>query len=253
MSNEKKVALVTGGTTGIGYETAVAFGETGASIVIAGRRQEEGERALKALRDKGYDATFVQTDVSKAEDVNTLFNTIISLYGRLDYAFNNAGIDRPGSVIEGTEADFDATIGVNLKGVWLCLQQELRIMTRQGFGAIVSNASVLAKTTIPGYSVYGASKAGVEALTRTAAIESARTGVRVNAVAPAVIHTPLSEAAFGGPAVADHMGPIHPMGRIGQPREVADTVVWLCSDKASFITGQSLAIDGGLLSGSVPG
>ncbi|TWA83019.1 NAD(P)-dependent dehydrogenase (short-subunit alcohol dehydrogenase family) [Azospirillum brasilense] len=241
------VALVTGGTSGIGRATALAFAKAGATAVVTGRREAEGLETVDLVRQAGGRAVFVQADVADAEEVAALFARIERDHGRLDYAFNNAGIHFGRSVADTTEADFDRMVAVNIKGVWLCLKHELPIMLRQGKGAIVSTGSVLGQIGLAGNSVYSASKAAVEGMTRSVAIEVAKSGVRVNAVCPAIIQTPMSAGSFGGEeAVNAALGPLHPVGRVGQPREVADTVVWLCSDAASFITGQSINIDGGL-------
>lgn len=241
------VALVTGGTSGIGRATALAFAKAGATAIVTGRREAEGLETVELAERAGGRAVFIQADVADAAEVAALFARIEREHGRLDYAFNNAGIHFNRSMAETTEGDFDRMVAVNIKGVWLCLKHELPIMQRQGKGAIVSTGSVLGQIGLAGNSVYSASKAAVEGMTRSVAIEVAKSGVRVNAVCPAIIQTPMSAGSFGGEeAVNTRLGPLHPVGRVGQPREVADTVVWLCSDAASFITGQSINVDGGL-------
>ncbi|MCW2249009.1 NAD(P)-dependent dehydrogenase (short-subunit alcohol dehydrogenase family) [Azospirillum fermentarium] len=241
------VALVTGGTSGIGRATALAFARAGATVIVTGRREAEGRETVEQAARAGGRAVFAAADVADAAQVAALFARIERDHGRLDYAFNNAGIHFNRSVAETAEADFDRMVAVNLKGVWLCLTHEIPLMVRQGKGAIVSTGSVLGRIGLAGNTVYSATKAAVEGMTRSAAIEVAKTGVRVNAVCPAIIQTPMSAGSFGGEeAVNAALGPLHPVGRVGQPREVADTVVWLCSDAASFITGQSIVIDGGL-------
>jgi NAD(P)-dependent dehydrogenase (short-subunit alcohol dehydrogenase family) len=253
---EGKVGLVTGGTSGIGRETAVLFAEAGAKVVVAGRRENEGQETVELIRAAGGDGYFCKTDVSKAAEVDTLIKRTVEKFGRLDVAFNNAGIEGVWvPIVRQSEEDFDRTISINLKGVWLCLKYEIRQMLRQGGGgAIVNAASIYSLIGSPGAAAYSASKCGVVGLTKAAALENARNGIRVNAVCPAAIETPMADRLFGAPMVRESAIRSHPIGRFGTPREIAEAVVWMCSSRASFMTGHSLVLDGGFLAGpSSPG
>jgi NAD(P)-dependent dehydrogenase (short-subunit alcohol dehydrogenase family) len=251
---ENKVALITGGTTGIGRDTAVLFAKEGAKVVFSGRREVEGNETLDLVRAAGGYGHFVKSDVSKSADVESLVQKTIEKYGRLDVAFNNAGIEGVWvPLIEQTEENWDQVHNINLKGVWLSMKYEILQMLKQGDGgAVVNMSSVAGLIGAAGAGVYVASKHGVLGLTKSAAMEYAAHGIRVNAVCPAVIETPMAERAFGEPAVNKRMVSLHPLGRFGKPMEVAEAVLWLCSDKSSFTTGQYLAIDGGLLIGPNP-
>jgi NAD(P)-dependent dehydrogenase (short-subunit alcohol dehydrogenase family) len=246
-----KVVIVTGGTSGIGRDSAVLFAKSGAKVVVAGRREAEGNETLDLVRTAGSDGLFVKTDVSIAADVQTLVRKTVDAFGRLDIAFNNAGIE--GVLIpiaEQSEADWDRTININLKGVWLCLKYEIQQMLKQGAGgAIVNMASVAGFIGSSGFATYCASKHGVIGLTKSAALETARHGIRVNVVCPAVIETAMGQRIFGAPEVRPWATSLHPLGRFGNPIEVAEAVVWMSSDRASFMTGQSLVLDGGFLAG----
>ena len=246
-----KVAIVTGGTSGIGRDTAVLFAKAGAKVVVAGRREAEGGETIDLIRAAGGDGLFVTTDVSRAADVRALVEKTVEKFGRLDVAFNNAGIEGSWSPIaEQSEEDWDSTIDINLKGVWLCLKYEIQQMLKQGGGgAIVNMASVAGFIGSAGAAAYCASKHGVMALTKSAALETARNGIRVNVVCPAVIETPMGERLWGAPEAKKFALGLHPIGRFGRPEEIADAVVWMCSDGASFMTGQSLVLDGGFLAG----
>jgi len=249
-----KVGLVTGGTSGIGRDTAVLFAKAGARVVVAGRREREGKETIELVRAAGGDGLFVKTDVSKAAEVDALVQKTVEKFGRLDIAFNNAGVEGVWvPIVNQSEEDFDQTININLKGVWLCLKYEIRQMLKQGGGgAIVNMASIAGLIGSSGAAVYCASKHGVLGLTKTAALETARSGIRINAVCPAVIETPMAERIFGAPEVHKYVLGFHPIGRFGTPSEVAEAVVWMCSDRASFMTGQSLVLDGGFLAGPNP-
>jgi NAD(P)-dependent dehydrogenase (short-subunit alcohol dehydrogenase family) len=246
-----KVGLVTGGTSGIGRETAVLFAKAGAKVVVAGRREAEGHETVELIRAGGGDALFVKADVSKASEVEALVKKTVENFGRLDVAFNNAGIEGVWvPIVRQSEEDWDRTIAINLKGVWLCLKYEIRQMLRQGGGgAIVNMSSVTGLIGSAGAAAYSASKHGVIGLTKSAALENAKGGIRVNAVCPAVIETPMAERIFGAPQVHKFALSCHPIGRFGRPMEVAEAVVWMCSDSASFMTGQSMVLDGGFLAG----
>jgi NAD(P)-dependent dehydrogenase (short-subunit alcohol dehydrogenase family) len=248
---DNKVALITGGTSGIGRDTAVLFAKEGAKVVITGRREAEGKQTLDMVRAAGGEGLFVQSDVSKASDVESAVRKTVEKYGRLDVAFNNAGVEGGWVPLhEQTEENWDYVHSINLKGVWLSLKYEIQQMLRQGRGgAIVNMSSVAGLIGAPGAGVYIASKHGVLGLTKTAAVEYAKQGIRVNAVCPAVIETAMSERAFADPAFSRRVLAMHPLGRFGKPMEVAEAVLWLCSDKSSFTTGQYVGVDGGLLIG----
>jgi NAD(P)-dependent dehydrogenase (short-subunit alcohol dehydrogenase family) len=248
---EGKVALVTGGTSGIGRDTAVLFAKWGAKIVVAGRREREGQETIELIRSAGGDGLFVKADVSKASDVEKLVLRTVEHFGHLDVAFNNAGIEGVWApIVRQSEEDFDRTININLKGVWLCLKYEIRQMLKQGEGgAIVNMASITGMVGAAGAGAYSASKHGVLGLTKTAALENAKSGIRINAVSPAFVETPMSDRTLKLPAVHKYVLSCHPIGRLGTPAEIAEAVVWMCSDRASFMTGQSLVLDGGFLAG----
>ncbi len=249
-----KVALITGGTSGIGRDTAVLFAKEGAKVVITGRREAEGNETIALVQAAGGEGIFVKGDVSKAANVQAFVQKTVEKFGRLDLAFNNAGIEgnwKP--IIEQTEEDWDTVIDINLKGTWLCLKLEIQQMLKQGIGgAIVNMSSVAGLIGAGGAGVYVASKHGVIGLTRTAALEYATKGIRVNAVCPAVIETAMADRAFGDPAVGKRILAQHPIGRFGKPMEIAEAVVWLCSDKSSFMTGHYVVLDGGMLAGPNP-
>jgi NAD(P)-dependent dehydrogenase (short-subunit alcohol dehydrogenase family) len=249
-----KVALVTGGTSGIGRETAVLLAKAGAKVVVAGRREKEGHETVGLLESGGGNGLFVKTDVSKVLDVEALVQKAVEKFGQLDVAFNNAGIEGPyAPIVRQSVGDFERTIDINLKGVWLCLKYEIRQMLKQGTGgAIVNMASVLGVVGSVGTSAYSASKHGVIGLTQTAALENAKQGIRVNAVCPGFVETPMSDRTLRVPAAYQFAVSCQPMGRLGKAIEVAEAVVWMCSDRASFMTGQVLSLDGGFLAGRNP-
>jgi NAD(P)-dependent dehydrogenase (short-subunit alcohol dehydrogenase family) len=248
---EGKVALVTGGTSGIGRDTAILFAKARAKVVVAGRRESEGQETVELVRAAGGEGLFVRADVSKASEVEALIKNTVERFGRLDVAFNNAGIEGVWvPIVRQSEADWDRTIEINLKGVWLCLKYEIRQMLKQGDGgAIVNMSSITGLIGTAGAATYSASKHGVIGLTKSAALETARSGIRINAVCPAVIETPMGDRLFGSPAAHKYVLGCHPIGRFGRPMEIAEAVVWMCSDRASFMTGQSLVLDGGFLAG----
>jgi NAD(P)-dependent dehydrogenase (short-subunit alcohol dehydrogenase family) len=253
---EGKIGLVTGGTSGIGRDTAVLFAKAGVKVVVAGRRRQEGEETVELIRAAGGDGLFVKADVSKASEVEALVQAAVEKFGRLDLAFNNAGIEGVWvPIVRQSEEDWDRTIDINLKGVWLCLKYEIRQMLKQGGGgAVVNMASVTGLVGSAGAAAYSASKHGVIGLTKSAALENAKNRIRVNAVCPAVIETPMAERLFGAPQVHKSVLGSHPIGRFGRPAEIAEAVIWMCSDRSSFMTGQSLVLDGGFLAGpSSPG
>jgi NAD(P)-dependent dehydrogenase (short-subunit alcohol dehydrogenase family) len=251
-----KVGIVTGGTSGIGRDAAVLFAKAGAKVVVAGRREAEGKETIDMVRATGGDGLFVKTDVSRVADVQALVRKTVENFGRLDVAFNNAGIEGNWiPIAEQSEEDWDQTIDINLKGTWLCLKYEIQQMLKQGGGgAIVNMASVAGLLGGAGAATYCASKHGVMGLTKSAALETARSGIRINVVCPAVIESPMSERLFGAPEMNKFALGLHPIGRFGTPLEVAEAVLWMCSDRASFMTGQSLVLDGGFLAGpDLPG
>ena len=242
---DNKIALVTGGSSGIGRATALAFAQKGAKIVIASRRMKESEATVQLVKNAGSEAIFVKTDVTKATEVENLISKAVETYGRLDYAFNNAGIEGiSGLGIEQTEENWHKIIDTNLKGVWLSMKYEIPQMLKQGGGTIVNNASVAGLLGLSNASIYCASKHGVIGLTKSLALEHAKDKIRINTVCPAAIQTDMLDRALGEEDKAE-IAAAHPIGRIGKPEEVAEAVVWLCSDAASFVTGHSLAIDGG--------
>lgn len=246
-----EVALITGGSSGIGRATALLFAEQGARVVVASRRAEESEETVRLIRAAGGDAVFVQTDVSQADQVEALVARAVAQYGGLNFAFNNAGIEGAPFVPTANypEAMWDDVIDINLKGVFLSMKYELPHILKSK-GAIVNMASVAGLSGGRLGVAYYASKHGVIGMTKAAALEYADKGVRINAVAPAVIHTPLAERAglaMGDPQMAARVLALHPMGRIGAPEEVAHSVLWLCSKAASFTTGHALPVDGGFL------
>lgn len=238
-----KVALVTGASSGIGRATALAFARAGAKVVAASRRIAEGEETVRQIQEAGGEAIFVKTDVSKAAEVETLVNKTVDIYGRLDCAFNNAGIPSTGLLTDVLEEDWDRVIDVNLKGTWLCLKYEIGAMLKLGGGAIVNVASMGAVVGFSGYTSYCASKGGVIALTRAAAMEYAKSGIRINVVSPGAIETDML-ATIPAHLLAQ-ITAMHPIGRSGKPEEIAEAVVWLCSDAASFVMGHNMMIDGG--------
>ncbi len=249
MDMHGKVALVTGGSSGIGKATALAFTQRGAKVVIASRGQAQGEAAVEEIKALGGDARWIQTDVSQADQVEALIQGTIEAYGRLDYAFNNGGSGGMGGwVVDIQEADWDATIDGFLKSVWLCMKYELREMLKQGGGAIVNNSSVDGQRAFPWDPVYSAAKHGVLGLTKSAAMQYADKGIRINAVCPGWIRTPPIDSMLERDPGAEKGMLMHqPIGRLGKPEEVAEAVVWLCSDSASLIVGVALPVDGGYL------
>jgi NAD(P)-dependent dehydrogenase (short-subunit alcohol dehydrogenase family) len=248
---EGKVALVTGGASGIGRATALTFAREGAKLVIADMNEDGGQQTVHMITENGGEATFIQVDVTSASAVEAMISKTVETYGRLDCAHNNAGISGRG--IAGTHpaltADYpderwQQVIAVNLTGVWLCMKYEIPQMLHQGGGTIVNTASAAGLVGSRGTSAYVASKHGVVGLTKTAALEYAPQGIRVNCVCPGMIQTPMTESRLRDPALQAQIR-MRPMGRVGTPEEVAEAVVWLCSDAASFVTGHTMIIDGG--------
>jgi len=247
---QSKVVLVTGGGSGIGRATALKLAQEGASVMVADYVPEGGERTVKMIREAGSKATFVPTDVSVAKQVEAMVAKTLETYGRLDCAFNNAGIE--GTFVHGTvecsEENFDRTIAINLKGVWLCMKYEIPQMLKHGGGTIVNTASVAGLVGGPVAPAYHASKHGVVGLTRTAALEYAAKNIRVNCVCPGVIRTPMVERVIDKGDIREQIWiDAEPIGRMGKPEEIAEGVVWLLSDAASFVTGHPMVIDGGMV------
>jgi NAD(P)-dependent dehydrogenase (short-subunit alcohol dehydrogenase family) len=244
---EGKVALVTGGGSGIGRATALAFARDGARVVIGNRNIQRGEETVAMIRAAGGTASFRRTDVLVAADIEALVKHAVSEYGGLDLAFNNAGIEgEPRPLAEQTEANYDAVMDINVKGVWLSMKYEIPRMLDQGGGAIVNCSSVAGVIAFPGIGIYSASKHAVIGLTKTAALEYSAQGIRINAVNPAVIDTEMVDRLADGMKMKkDDLTTFHPIGRLGRVDEVAEAVLWLCSGRASFVTGHSLIVDGG--------
>lgn len=240
-----KVIVITGSTFGIGKSTAVAFAKRGAKVVLSDWfEDEETEKIIKGI---GGDAIFVKCDVSNEAEVKNLVARAISHYGRLDFAFNNAGIEgTPAPVTDCTTDNWNNTININLKGVWFCMKYQIPEMLKVGGGSVVNNASIAGLVGFGGVPAYVASKHGVVGLTKNAALDYAKQNIRVNAVCPGVIQTPMIDRFTGkDPKTLEQLVAAKPMGRVGQPEEIAEAVVFLCSNAASFITGQAIAIDGG--------
>ncbi|MBT4512578.1 MAG: SDR family oxidoreductase [Chloroflexi bacterium] len=242
-----KVALVTGAGAGIGRATALTFADKGAKVVVADFAVEAGEETVKMINDGGGEAIFVKADVSQATDVEALVNKTIETYGRLDCAANNAGISGPiVASIDLEEDDWNRVVNIDLKGVWLCMKYEIPQMIKQGSGSIVNTASMAGIVGFPSQAPYVASKHGVIGLTKSAALEYGTQNIRVNAVCPGVIHTSMVDSVVEAiPDIIDILNQQAPVGRIGQPQEVAECISWLCSDAASFVTGHALVVDGG--------
>jgi NAD(P)-dependent dehydrogenase (short-subunit alcohol dehydrogenase family) len=245
---DNKVALVTGGSSGIGRAAALAFARAGARVVVGDVNEAGGAETRRAIQDQGVEAMFLPADVSSAYEVEKLVRETVRAFGRLDCAFNNAGISGSGALTHQYDEElFDRLLAVHLKGVWLCMKHEIGQMLDQGGGAIVNTSSIAGLIGYRNGAPYAAAKHGVIGLTRTAALEYAEAGIRVNAVCPGSIETAMFERAVAvrGEGARELFRSQHPIGRFGAPEEVAEAVVWLCSDAASFVTGYALPVDGG--------
>lgn len=241
-----KVILITGGNAGIGRATALAFAEEGANVVIAARREKESMDVIAAIKAKGAQAIYVHTDVSKVADLHNMVKQTLATFGRLDFAFNNAGVlDVPSALSEKTEAAYHQVMDINVKGVLFSMQAEIPAMLKTGGGVIINNASIAGLIGFANVPIYIASKHAVLGLTKSVALEVARQHIRVNAVSPAAIETDMFRQFAKEEDEVTHMREMHPVGRVGKPEEIASAVLWLCSPGAAFVTGQSITIDGG--------
>jgi len=249
--HEQPVVLITGALTGIGRATAIAFAKEGARLVVAGRHEDAGQQLAAELRDLGTDAAFIKADVQRDDEVRDLVDQTVARFGRLDAAVNTAGTEgKPGPVTEQTAESYTATSDTNVLGTLLSMKHELRAMHSQRNGSIVNISSTYGHEGARGASVYAASKHAVEGMTKSAALEAAAFGVRVNAVAPGPTETAMLNRFTGTPERKAALVSSVPLGRVGAPEEIARTIVFLASDKASFVTGQILAADGGKTAGS---
>jgi NAD(P)-dependent dehydrogenase (short-subunit alcohol dehydrogenase family) len=248
---ENKVVLITGGTSGIGRVTAVAFAKEGAKVVVSGRRKAEGAETVTLVEKAGGQGLFVQADVANEEQVKKLVQTTVDHFGRLDIAFNNAGVEAiTQTTVDATAEEYDRVFNVNVKGVLLSMKYEIPALLKTGGGSIVNTSSIAGTIGMPGFGIYIASKHAVNGLTKTAALEVAKQGIRVNAVSPAAIQTDMLDRFIGtGTPEAEqkkaYFAGMHPVGRLGQPEEIASAVLYLSSPGASFITGHDFIVDGG--------
>lgn len=241
-----KVAIITGATSGIGREAAKLFARQGISVVAAGRSRTAGNELVEEITAEGGQASFVQADIGDSNDVARLVASAETTYGGLDYAFNNAGIEGSfGPIGESEEANWDEVMRVNLKGVWLALKYEIPAIMRRGRGAIVNTSTNLTRVGVPGTGIYTASKAGVDALTRVAAIETASHGIRVNAVNPGGVDTPMQRRIFTEEQIAAKKK-ANPLGKYATAMDVAQAALWLCSSASGHITGETIVLDGGV-------
>ena len=244
-----KVALVTGGTSGIGKATAIAFARAGAKVVLTGRREKEGAQVVAEIKKRGGEAAFVRADVAKDADVKKTVDFAVEKFGKLDVAFNNAGVEWMGPLENATEAEFRRIFDINVWGVLNSMRHEIPAMLKNGGGAIVNTSSVAGHVGLPQVSVYIASKHAVEGLTKSVALEFAKQNIRINAISPGVIGTEMFDRFAAEDKVRDQIISITPVGRIGASEEIAAAVLYLASDNAKFTTGASLVVDGGFVAG----
>lgn len=256
MNFQGKVALITGGSSGMGRAAAIAFAKQGATVVIAARRDDQSQDVISQIHDGGGQAHFIKTDVANSDEIQSLIENVVDYHGHLDFAFNNAGTEgKFAPITELTENDWKRTITVNLTAVWLCMKYEIEHMLKQeSGGAIVNTSSWLAKGGLAGSTIYSASKGGLDGMVRPAALEYASRNIRINNINPGIIDTEMFRR-FGNPADPNDalvQAFIHhiPVKRLGRSEEVAEIVLWLCSDAASYITGQTISVDGGY---AIPG
>ena len=244
---KEKVAIVTGASAGIGKATAIAFAQGGAKVVVADINQQDGEAVVNEITQAGGTAMFVPCDVTNDQQVMSLVDATVEAYGKLDIAFNNAGIEiEQSKLADGEESVFDKIMDVNVKGVWRCMKYQIPAMLKNGGGSIVNTASVAGLGAAPKMAIYSASKHAVIGLTKSAAVEYGKKGIRVNAVCPAVIDTEMfRRAAESDPRKAEYVAGMHPVGRIGKVEEIAEAVMYLCSSNSGFTTGIALPVDGG--------
>ena len=247
---DQKVAIVTGGNSGIGRATAIAIAKEGAKVTIAGRRVKEGEETVRLIKEAGSEGIFVKTDVANENDVRSLVERTVETYGRLDYAFNNAGIEQTmAPLTEQTVEEFDQIMNINVRGVWLSMKYEIPVMLKSGGGAIVNNSSVAGIMGFPQMAIYIASKHAVLGLTKSAALEYAKSGIRINSIAPGGVDTDMVERLTEDDKQwRETLTSMHPVGRLSNPEEIANAVVWLLSNSASFVLGHTLLVDGGVVS-----
>jgi NAD(P)-dependent dehydrogenase (short-subunit alcohol dehydrogenase family) len=244
---ENKVVLITGGNSGIGRATALMAAREGAKVTIANRTPESGQQVVKEIKEAGGEAMFIQADVSKSAQVEAMVKAVVDTYGRLDGAFNNAGIAGVLAVThQCKEEDWDECIDINLKSVWLCMKYEIEQMLKQGGGSIVNQGSAAGLVALPGALAYCAAKFGVVGLSKTAAAEYVKQNIRINAMCPSFVATPLTaQLAQDYPDLVQKAFPFQPIGRMGTPEEIASGVIWLLSDSASFASGMAMSVDGG--------
>ncbi len=244
---QNQVALVTGAAAGIGRATALAFARQRARVVVSDRDERGGIETVRQIQAAGGEAIFQGCDVSNADQVKTLVNRVVSHYGRIDHAFNNAGVEGVGAPLaESSDENWKRTLGINLSGVYFCMKEELAAMTKQGSGTIVNCASIAGVRGFAGMGAYVASKHGVIGLTKSAALDYAAKNIRINAVCPCVIHTPMIDRfTSGDEKAAAALASNAPMNRMGRPEEIADAVLWLCQPGAAFVTGTEIVVDGG--------
>jgi NAD(P)-dependent dehydrogenase (short-subunit alcohol dehydrogenase family) len=242
-----KVAFVTGAANGIGRAAALAFAREGAGVVIADVSEQGNQETARMVEEAGRRALAVRCDVSRAEDVKAALDKAVDAFGRLDYAFNNAGVEQPiTATADLTEEEWDRIVGINLRGVFLCMKHEIPLMLRQGGGAIVNTSSGAGVKGFAGQAAYCAAKYGIVGLSKAAALDYAKSNIRINAVCPGIIETPMMDRFSGGtPEGRARVIAQEPIGRMGKPEEIAAAVIWLCSDAAAFVVGHAMVIDGG--------